>query len=82
MLVYLPAVLEFLGSVPRLRTERAALVRYSPDGTFVACCAAGKGLEVFRIRTPEEAVKKVQRRKRRQKEKRKGAAAGGGACAS
>lgn len=65
------AVLEYVGSVPRLRNERAGHVRFSDDGGYIACLAAGKGCEVFRVRSPEEVKKKVHRRKKRLREKGK-----------
>jgi U3 small nucleolar RNA-associated protein 12 len=65
------AVLEYIGSVPRLRNERAGQVRFSDDGSHVACLAAGKGCEVFRVRSQEEVKKKMHRRKKRLRERGK-----------
>jgi hypothetical protein len=70
--VFAIAVLDFVGSMPRLRNERVGQVRFSVDGNFVGVLSAGKGMEVLRIRSHEEALKKIARRKRRQKEKHKG----------
>ncbi len=75
------AYLELVGSVPSLRRERCTEVHFSRDGAFVGYQAAGKGMEVFRLRGEDEARKRVARRKRRQREKARERSEKGGAAA-
>jgi U3 small nucleolar RNA-associated protein 12 len=75
-------LLELLGSVPSLRRERCGTIRYSRDGQFVGVQCAGKGMEVFRVRSADEVKRRIARRKRRQREKtRERAEKAGGAAA-
>ena len=80
-----------MGSVRRQATDRAQTLRYSSggggggsgglaDATLLTCQAAGKVVEVFRVRSEAEARKRLKRRLRRKREKAaaKGGAAGGG----
>jgi U3 small nucleolar RNA-associated protein 12 len=64
-------VLVSMGSVRRQSTDRAALVRFckSRSGLLLACQAAGKLLEVFRIRSEAEAQRHLKRRRKRRREK-------------
>ncbi|EFJ52522.1 hypothetical protein VOLCADRAFT_79148 [Volvox carteri f. nagariensis] len=64
-------VLVAMGSVRRgaAAHERVAMLRFSGDGEWLGVQAAGKGLELFRVRDEDEARKKLKRRKRRRKEK-------------
>ena len=64
-------VLELIGAVPSLRRERTSGVAFSRDGLFVGVVAAGKGMEVFRVRNDDEVKRRIARRKRRQREKQR-----------
>lgn len=64
-------VLQLLGSVPSMRRERCLGVTYSRCGSFVGVVAAGKGMEVFRLRSADEVKRRIARRKRRQREKKR-----------
>lgn len=68
-------VLYEMGSVRRAAPERAATVRYSraPDGSaLLVCQGAGKVIEVWRVRSENEAQKRLKRRRKRRKEKGRG----------
>ncbi|CAI7793954.1 unnamed protein product [Closterium sp. NIES-53] len=52
--------------------ERALSVRFDGPGKVLACQSAGKAVELFRVRSPGEAVRQAKRRRRRQVEKGKG----------
>ncbi|GJP76662.1 hypothetical protein CLOP_g7111 [Closterium sp. NIES-67] len=52
--------------------ERALSVRFDGPGKVLACQSAGKAIELFRVRTPGEAIRQAKRRRRRQVEKGKG----------
>ncbi|GIL71861.1 hypothetical protein Vretimale_671 [Volvox reticuliferus] len=75
-------VLVPMGSVRRgaASNERVAMLRFSGDGEWLGVQAAGKGLELFRVRDEDEAIRKLKRRRRRRKEKaaKKAAEKGGG----
>ena len=70
------AVFVPMGSVFRQSgAGRAAEVRFSPGGTLLGCLAAGKSVEVYRVRGVKEAARKVKRRQRRAREKARARAA-------
>jgi U3 small nucleolar RNA-associated protein 12 len=62
-------VVFYWSSVGRQTNERVGSIKYSSDGKLVAIQAAGKTLELYRIRNEEEIQKKVSRRKKRAREK-------------
>jgi len=62
-------VLVAMGSLKRTAPGRCSSVRYSTDGHLLGVLSIGKGVEVFRALTAEEAKKKMKRRKKRRKEK-------------
>ncbi|GBG68516.1 hypothetical protein CBR_g3060 [Chara braunii] len=62
-------VLRFMGGIRRQATERAVMVRFNATGRLLACQAAGKTLEVYRIRAKDEVMKKAKRRKKRKRAK-------------
>lgn len=76
------SVLEPMGSVARVATDRVATVAFRHDGALVACQSVGKALEVWRVRSEKEAKKRLARRQKRLREKaekrRAEAAASGG----
>ncbi|MEW5304297.1 MAG: hypothetical protein WDW36_006917 [Sanguina aurantia] len=62
-------VLQAMGSVKRIGQDRVVSLRYTANGQMLACQGTGKTVELFRVRDPEEAVKKLKRRKKRRREK-------------
>ena len=59
-----------MGSIFRKTcTGRAAEVRFSPEGSLLGCLAAGVSVEVYRMCSSKEVVRKVKRRLRRAREK-------------
>lgn len=71
-------VLQHVGNVKRRSSDRVMTVRFSGTGTFLGCQEAGKTIEIYRVRSRNEAVKKAKRRKKRRKEKETGKAAKSG----
>ena len=70
------ATLVPMGSVRRQTGERAATLRFSAGGAatggggvLLTCQAAGKVVEVYRLRDDAEAAKKLKRRAKRRREK-------------
>eukprot|EP00898_Chlorokybus_atmophyticus_P008490 jgi/Chlat1/8642/Chrsp87S00661 len=65
-------LLQPFGEIRRQNTtDRVSAVRYSRDGSYVGCQAAGKTLELYRVRSKDEILRKAKRRKRRKREKGK-----------
>ncbi len=65
-------MLEFFGEIEKKSKERAMQLSYSSDGALLACLAADKTLEFFRMHTNKEIKKKRKKRKnkhRQQKDK-------------
>eukprot|EP00798_Chlamydomonas_sp_ICE-L_P003607 gene3607-13691_t len=58
-----------MGSLRRQGNDRVAAVRFNEEGNLLACQGAGKTVELFRVRSEEEAMKKLKRRKKRRREK-------------
>lgn len=69
-------VLKFYGEIPRQTKDRVATVRFNKFGNLLACQAAGKTVEIFKVLDESEAKRKAKRRINRKKEKKssKGAA--------
>eukprot|EP00879_Flechtneria_rotunda_P014523 GHRR01015177.1.p1 GENE.GHRR01015177.1~~GHRR01015177.1.p1 ORF type:complete len:678 (+),score=232.06 GHRR01015177.1:75-2036(+) len=68
-------VLVCMGTVRRAGQERVVLIRFDASGQLLGVMGAGKGLEVFRVHSTDEAVKKMKRRRKRKKEKQQHKAA-------
>jgi U3 small nucleolar RNA-associated protein 12 len=47
------------------------LIRFNADSTYLACQAAGKSIEFYRVNDVEKINKKLRNRKRKEEEKRK-----------
>lgn len=58
-----------LGSIKRQSTDRVSVLKFNPSGSLLGCQAAGKALELYRVRDESEALKKAKRRKKRSREK-------------
>ncbi|GLD97227.1 hypothetical protein PINS_up005910 [Pythium insidiosum] len=63
--------LRLLGSVYRQSNDRAMRVAFNPKGDLVGVQSAGKTVELYKLRSPEEIKKKRQRREKRLREKAK-----------
>ncbi|KAJ0400066.1 hypothetical protein ATCC90586_000538 [Pythium insidiosum] len=63
--------LRLLGSVYRQSNDRAMRVAFNPKGDLVGVQSAGKTVELYKLRSPEEMKKKRQRREKRLREKAK-----------
>lgn len=59
------------GNIPRSTRDRIVTIKVHPCGKYFGVQAAGKVMELYRIRDKEEVKKKIQRRKKRAKEKGK-----------
>jgi len=58
-----------LGAVRRQSRDRAVLVRFHPsDSEHVACLGADKAVEIFAVRSAEEAARRLAKRIRQKKE--------------
>lgn len=62
-------IVQAWSTVGRQTNERVGRLRYSNDGMLLAVQAAGKTVELYRIRDQDEISKKVARRRRRAREK-------------
>jgi U3 small nucleolar RNA-associated protein 12 len=49
--------------------DRAAAVRFSPDGTMLAVMSAGRLLELWNVHSEEEARRRAKRRRKRKRDK-------------
>ena len=58
--------------------DRAAAVRFSPDGTMLVVMSAGRLLELWSVHSEEEARRRAKRRRKRKRDKGDKAAAGAG----
>ena len=67
-----------MGSVRRVASDRAALLRYSAapaggvsggGGLLLTCQSSGRATEVFKVRDEAEATRRLKRRRRRRREK-------------
>ncbi|KAJ9070637.1 beta transducin [Entomophthora muscae] len=65
------AVITHAGEIERSSKERVTQLTLHSSGSYIGCLGNDKTVEVFRLRTVEEATKKAMRRARRQKEKSK-----------
>lgn len=63
-------VLKQLGEIQRQSKDRVATVRFNKNGNLLACQAAGKLVEVFRVLDEAEAKRKAKRRLHRKREKK------------
>ncbi|KAK9805414.1 hypothetical protein WJX73_002742 [Symbiochloris irregularis] len=63
------ALLKELGAVQRRANERVAHLRYCMGGGSVAVQAAGKQLELFRVRPDADVRQHVRRRRKRKRDK-------------
>lgn len=63
-------VLNFFGEIPRQTKDRVATVRFNKFGNLLACQAAGKTVEVFKVLDESESKRKAKRRINRKKEKK------------
>ncbi|KAK9234399.1 hypothetical protein V1525DRAFT_435654 [Lipomyces kononenkoae] len=61
--------LETHGVLLRQNKERALGIAFHPSAPFVACYGSERAVEVWRILSPEEVKKSVNRKRRRRKEK-------------
>ena len=62
-------VLSPLGSIVRQSSDRVTALRSSSDGAYIAVGGTGKVVEVYKLRTPDEARRRVTRRLKRHREK-------------
>lgn len=60
-----------LASLPLAVRNRVSQVTFHPTQPYLAVQSHDRSVEIFRIRTEEEALKKQARRKKREKEKAK-----------
>lgn len=58
-----------LGSIKRQSTDRVSVLKFNHSGSLLGCQAAGKTIELYRVRDESEALKKAKRRKKRIREK-------------
>jgi len=58
-----------LGSIKRQSTDRVSVLKFNHSGSLLGCQAAGKTIELYRVRDESEALKKAKRRKKRSREK-------------
>lgn len=63
-------VLKLFGEIPRQTKDRVATVRFNKFGNLLACQAAGKTVEVFKVLDESESKRKAKRRINRKKEKK------------
>ena len=56
--------------------DRAAAVRFAPDGTMLAVMSAGRLLELWNVHSEEEARRRAKRRRKRKRDKGDKAAVG------
>ncbi len=68
-----------LGTLPRQSAERALTLAFSPDQAILACQAADKTVDFYRVHSADEIKKRVARRAKRLREKAAAAAAAGDA---
>lgn len=57
------------GTIKRQSTDRVSVLKFNTTGTLLGCQAAGKTIELYRLRDESEALKKAKRRKKRLREK-------------
>ncbi|MQM00078.1 hypothetical protein Taro_032810 [Colocasia esculenta] len=62
-------ILKQFGEVRRQSKDRVATVRFNRAGNLLACQAAGKTVEVYRVLSDADSKHKAKRRLRRKKEK-------------
>ncbi|GLJ48096.1 hypothetical protein SUGI_1015470 [Cryptomeria japonica] len=62
-------VLTYLGGIKRQNKDRVVTIRFNSTGSLLACQIAGKVVEIFRVLSEKEALKKVKRKSRRKREK-------------
>lgn len=63
-------VLKLFGEIQRQTKDRVAMVRFNKSGNLLACQAAGKTVEIFRVLDEDESKRKAKRRTKRKKEKK------------
>lgn len=63
-------VLKLFGEIQRQSKDRVATVRFNKLGNLLACQAAGKTVEIFRVLDEAESKRKAKRRINRKKEKK------------
>ncbi|KAI3880040.1 hypothetical protein MKX03_003861 [Papaver bracteatum] len=63
-------VLKLFGEIQRQNKDRVGTVRFNKSGDLLACQAAGKMVEIFRVLDEAEAKRKAKRRVHRKKEKK------------
>ncbi|PWA36892.1 G-protein beta WD-40 repeat-containing protein [Artemisia annua] len=62
--------LKLFGEIQRQSKDRVATVRFNKTGNLLACQAAGKTVEVYRVLDEAESKRKAKRRTNRKKEKK------------
>ncbi|ONK58231.1 uncharacterized protein A4U43_C09F9900 [Asparagus officinalis] len=62
-------VLKQFGEIQRQSKDRVANVSFNKSGSLLACQAAGKTVEIYRVLNDAEAKRKAKRRVQRKKEK-------------
>lgn len=62
-------VLKQFGEIQRQSKDRVATLRFNKSGSLLACQAAGKTVEIYRVLDDSEAARKAKRRAHRKKEK-------------
>ncbi|XP_061363432.1 uncharacterized protein LOC133307029 isoform X2 [Gastrolobium bilobum] len=65
-------VLRHFGEIQRQSKDRVATVQFNKPGNLLACQAAGKTVEIYRVLDDAEAKRKAKRRVHRKKEKKHG----------
>ncbi|KAL7594219.1 hypothetical protein Lser_V15G28362 [Lactuca serriola] len=63
-------ILKPFGEIQRQSKDRVATVRFNKSGTLLACQAAGKTVEIYRVLDETESKRKAKRRVNRKKEKK------------
>ncbi|KAF6167704.1 hypothetical protein GIB67_017199 [Kingdonia uniflora] len=66
-------VLKFSGEIQRQSKDRVGTVRFNKFGNLLACHAAGRTVEIFRVLDEAESKRKAKRRVNRKKEKKSSA---------
>ncbi|ORX52400.1 Utp12-domain-containing protein [Hesseltinella vesiculosa] len=67
----LKKAITFYGDLPRHSTQRITTIQFHPSGRCLGVQANDRSVEIYRIRTHDDIVKKLHRRRKRAKEKGK-----------
>jgi U3 small nucleolar RNA-associated protein 12 len=63
-------VLKLFGEIQRQNRDRVSTLRFNKSGSLLACQAAGKTVEIYRVLDEAESKRKAKRRLSRKKEKK------------